>query len=174
MLGSFNIPCVDHLREGVDYRIVDWDFATQQPAAPAPSHTPGTPCEEGEKMVFGVCRKVKQGGTDKDWESGKDTKQETELRGAAEKAGSTAQTNKAFEAGGKKYGWAIKNGKPVVVEWGSVAGTKPKAGASAAAPSAPGGTAPAGGAAPASAGPTPGTPGRKQQTTLPRAGQVSA
>lgn len=120
MLGHYNIPSVDHLREGIDYRVVNWNFADAAPA-PVPSHIPGTPCPPGEKMVFGVCRKVKQDG---DWDSGNDTKQETELKGAAQKAGSEVKSNKAFESGGKKFGWAIKNGKPVIVEWGSVAGVK--------------------------------------------------
>jgi hypothetical protein len=33
-------------------------------------------------------------------------------------------TKKGFETGRKKYGWAIKGGKPVIVEWESVAGFK--------------------------------------------------
>ena len=57
-----NLPSVDHLVEGVDYRIVDWNFAD---AAPAPDA-----CPEGEKMVFGVCRKV-GGSGEKDFDSSK-------------------------------------------------------------------------------------------------------
>lgn len=125
MLGTFNIPSVDHLREGVDYRVVDWDFAAQQPS--------GQGCEEGEKMVFGVCRKLKSGTSrdEKDFDPTAKSKQEQSLEAEASKQGSTFQTNKAVTTGGKKYGWAMKGGKPVMVEWGSVAGTKPKAAAPA-------------------------------------------
>lgn len=121
MLGTFNIPSVDHLREGVDYRVVDWDFAAGQPP------TPGQGCDEGEKVVFGICRKVKSGSSaEKDFDSAKKSKQEEGIEAEATKQGSSFQTNKAVTAGGKKYGWAMKDGKPVMVAWGSVAGTKPK------------------------------------------------
>ena len=157
----------------MDYQILDWNFADQQPSMPAPKHTPGTPCPPGEKIVFGVCRKVKQ---DDDWDSGNDTKQETELKGAAQKEGSAFENNKAVTVDGKKYGWAMKGGKPVMVEWGSVAGEKkvgPKkpAAAPAAAPAsgATGGAAAAPGAgtpAPARAG----APAPAAAPAAPRAG----
>lgn len=122
MLGNFDIPSVDHLREGVDYRILDWNFAAQQPPQAS-----GEGCAEGEKMVFGVCRKLRSGSTsDKDFDSSKKSKQEEGLETEAGKQGSSFQNNKAVTAGGKKYGWAMKDNKPVLVEWGSVAGTKPK------------------------------------------------
>lgn len=120
MIGNFNIPSVDHLREGVDYRTVDWDFASQ---TPVPRPAPGHPCPEGTKMIWGLCRRVDKGGKP---EVGNDTDQERALKAQAEKEGSKFENNKAVSSGGKKYGWAMKNGKPVVVEWGSVAGTKPK------------------------------------------------
>jgi len=118
-----NFPTIDHLIEGVHYRIVEWDFASQQP-----SRTPGTPCPPGEKVVFGVCRKV-GGSGEKDFDSGKRTKQEESLekasgKGVKTKEEAVAANKKGFETGGKKYGWAIKGGKPVIVEWGSVAGAK--------------------------------------------------
>jgi hypothetical protein len=125
MNSNLNFPSIDHLIEGVHYTIVDWDFAQQ-----APSRTPGTPCPSGEKVVFGVCRKV-GGSREKDFDSGKKTAQEESLEKASGKAVKTkeeavAANKQGFQAGGKKYGWAIKGGKPVIVEWGSVAGTKPK------------------------------------------------
>lgn len=153
MLGDFNIPSVDHLREGIDYRVVDWDFATQAPAASGAAEgqrpTSGQGCQEGFKPVFGVCRKVKEGGGEKDWDTSQKSDQEKQLEGEAQKAGSDVKSNKAFESGGKKFGWAIKGGKPVIVAWGSVAGEKkvgakqtpatgsPAAGAPAAAPTTP-------------------------------------
>jgi hypothetical protein len=124
MIGSFNLPSVDHLREGIDYRVVEWDFAAS---------APGQGCGEGEKMVFGVCRKLRNAPArdDKDFDSSVKTKQEEELAKSAGKLPTTkeeavAANAKGFTAGGKKCGWAIKDGKPVMVEWGSVAGTKPK------------------------------------------------
>ena len=121
-----SLPCVDHLREGIDYVIVDWDFAQN-----TPSPTPGTPCKEGEKMVFGVCRKI-GGSGEKDFDSTKKTTQEEGLEKDAQTQGKKVTTKeeasaanaKGFTSGGKKFGWAIKGGKPVIVEWGSVAGAK--------------------------------------------------
>ena len=107
----FNFPCVDRLIEGVHYTIVDWNFAEG--------------CPEGEKMVFGACRKLKDGSTDdKDFDTSKKTKQEEEGEAEAKKQGSDDRSNKPFMVGNRKMGWAIKNGKPVMVEWGSVAGEK--------------------------------------------------
>jgi hypothetical protein len=42
----------------------------------------------------------------------------------AKKQGSDVKNNKMIKdvKSGKKLGWAIKDGKPVLVEWGSVAG----------------------------------------------------
>lgn len=130
MLGNFDIPSVDHLKEGIDYHVLDWNFASQQPS--------GQGCEEGEKMVFGVCRKLRSGlSAEKDFDSSKKSKQEEGLEAEAKKQGSSFQTNKAVTAGGKKYGWAMKDGKPVMISWGSVAGTKPKPKTAAPAPAAP-------------------------------------
>jgi hypothetical protein len=114
MIGDFSVPNVDHLTEGVHYHVVDWDFAA---------------CEPDEKMVYGICRKV--GGTgEKDFDTSKRSKQEEQLGNEAQKQGAGASTKeqasaankKAFTVEGKKFGWAIKGGKPVIVAWGSVAG----------------------------------------------------
>lgn len=112
MQSNFNFPSVDHLIEGVHYTIVDWDFAD------------GQGCGDGEKMVFGVCRKVGGGTGEKDFDSSKKTKQEEEGEVEAKKQGSDVKNNKPFMVGNRKMGWAVKNGKPVLVEWGSVAGEK--------------------------------------------------
>jgi hypothetical protein len=121
MLSNFNLPSVDHLVEGVHYRIIDWNFAEG--------------CPEGEKMVFGACRKPGQkADDDKDFDSSKKTKQEEEGEAEGKKQGSDVKSNKPFMVNGKKMGWAIKNGKPVMVEWGSVAGQKKVGAKPAAAP----------------------------------------
>jgi hypothetical protein len=83
-------------------------------------------CGNGEKMVFGVCRKVGAGTGEKDFDSSAKTKQEEEIEAAGAKAGSDEKSNKPFKdpKTGKLMGWAIKDGKRVAVEWGSVAGAK--------------------------------------------------
>jgi hypothetical protein len=83
-------------------------------------------CPEGEKMVFGVCRKVGAGTGEKDFDSSAKTKQEEEVEATGAKAGSDEKSNKPFKdpKTGRLMGWAIKDGKRVAVEWGSVAGKK--------------------------------------------------
>jgi hypothetical protein len=155
MNNPFNFPSVDHLVEGRDYRIVEWSFAQnapveqqkpeetvqpQQQGAPAPAPAPAVapapapaaqapaqtgPCKEGEKSVFGVCRKI--GGApkdEKDFDSNAKTDEEKAAEAEAKKQGSDVKNNKPVMVNGKKMGWAVKNGKPVMVEWGAVAGQK--------------------------------------------------
>jgi hypothetical protein len=78
-------------------------------------------------MIFGMCRKAKASPKDeKDFDSSKKTKGEEEGEAQAAKEGSNAKNNKMIKdiKTGKKLGWAIKDGKPVLVSWGSVAGEK--------------------------------------------------
>jgi hypothetical protein len=119
MPGFFNFPDVSNFREGVDYELVDWSFAQSV------NHTPGTPCPPGHKMTFGLCRKI--GGSGK-WDPSDETDEEKNLRSSAKTSGSSFENNKAIESGGQKYGWAKKDGKDVLVKWGSVAGVKNKDG----------------------------------------------
>ena len=83
-------------------------------------------CAAGEKVVFGVCRKVGQKTGEKDFDSSAKSKQETEIEEAGKKAGSDVKSNKPFidPKTGRKMGWAVKDGKPVAVPWGGVAGEK--------------------------------------------------
>lgn len=136
-MNTFNIPSVDHLIEGVHYTILDWNFAedteanilrqqrTNMPSSGGPS-TFNEECADGEKMIFGSCRKPGEKKGDKEFDSSKKTKQEEDLEGQAKKAGSEFKNNKIIKdvKSGKKFGWAMKNGKPVMVEYGSVAGVK--------------------------------------------------
>ena len=133
-MNTFNIPSVDHLIENVHYRVVDWNFAedteanllrgqnTNMPSRGTPS-TFAEECEKDERMIYGKCRKTKKDG---DWDSSKKTKGEEEGEAQAKKEGSEFKNNKMIKdvKSGKKLGWAMKNGKPVLVEWGSVAGEK--------------------------------------------------
>ncbi len=136
-MNLFNLPTVDHLVEGVHYRVLDWNFAEDTEANLLRNQNTNMPsrgmastfeeCPQGEKMVFGVCRKPGQKADDKkDFDSSKKTKQEEDLEGQAKKAGSEFKNNKMIKdvKSGKKLGWAMKDGKPVLVEWGSVAGEK--------------------------------------------------
>ena len=104
-MNKFNFPSIDHLIEGVHYTTIDWNFAEE--------------CAPGEKMTFGVCRKI-------DGSTQKAASQEELGQKEAKKQGSTFQNNKQITEGltKKKMGWAMKDGKPVLVEWGSVAGEK--------------------------------------------------
>lgn len=124
MLGNFNLPPVDHLREGIDYRIIEWDFADGAPATPPVPHTPGQPCPPGHKMVFGLCRRLKSGA--QDWNPQEDSDSERAGKLKAQAEGSSFENNKPVQIGDRKYGWAKKGGSPVLVEWGSVAGIKTK------------------------------------------------
>lgn len=93
-------------------------------------------CGPGEKMVFGVCRKVGGATEEEKPEVGPDGKpkekqkkqqkspMEEKLEKAAKAQGSDATNNKKVMIDGKAYGWAIQNGKPIMVAWGSVAGEK--------------------------------------------------
>ncbi len=84
-------------------------------------------------MVFGVCRKIGdtqeepkpegQGGAQQPKKQEKSA-QEEKLEKAAKAQGSTPDNNKKVVIDGKAYGWAIQNGKPIMVEWGAVAGIK--------------------------------------------------
>jgi len=155
-MNTFNIPSVDHLIEGVHYRLVDWSFAegrerdrglqTNMPSRGMSStFADGKECPEGEKMVFGVCRKPGEKQGDKEFDSSKKTKQEEELETEAKKQKSDVKNNKMIQdvKSGKKFGWAIKDGRPVLVRWGSVAGEakvgpkKPERGGGGGAPAAP-------------------------------------
>jgi hypothetical protein len=83
-------------------------------------------CASDEKVVFGVCRKVGQKTGEKDFDSSVKTKGEEEIEAAGKKAGSDVKSNKPFidPKTGRKMGWAVKDGKPVAVAWGAVAGEK--------------------------------------------------
>ena len=200
---TFNFPSVDHLVEGRDYRIVEWNFADgapvekqkpeenaqpdqqnpapaqnppsspqaapAQPQAAAPSAQPpaaaqaptqGGMCKPDEKMVFGVCRKAGgQAQGEKDFDPLAKTDQEKTLESEAKKQGSDVKNNKPVMVGNKKYGWAVIGGKPVLVEWGAVAGQKKVGPAQPKVKGASGGPKPLTGAA---------TPKPKQPAAAPK------
>ena len=116
----------------IHYRVIDWNFAEDSEANLLRNQKTNMPgrgmastfaeeCADDERMIFGKCRKTKKDG---DWDSSKKTKGEEESEAQAQKEGSNFKNNKMIQdvKSGKKLGWAMKGGKPVLVEWGSVAG----------------------------------------------------
>jgi len=96
-------------------------------------------CGPGEKMTFGVCRKVGEApaepkpeqpgaaqpaGQKQEQKEQPKSAMEEKLEKAAKSQGSDPTNNKKVMIDGKAYGWAIRGGKPIMVEWGSVAGVK--------------------------------------------------
>lgn len=95
-------------------------------------------CGPGEKMTFGVCRKVdgapeqpqaqaqapSQGSSQEKPKEKPKSAMEEKLEKAAKAQGSDVTNNKKVMIDGKAYGWAVLNGKPIMVEWGKVAGEK--------------------------------------------------
>jgi len=93
-------------------------------------------CGPGEKMTFGVCRKVdgapeqpqaqvpSQGSSQEKPKEKPKSAMEEKLEKAAKAQGSDVNNNKKVMIDGKAYGWAVLNGKPIMVEWGKVAGEK--------------------------------------------------
>jgi len=71
-------------------------------------------------MIWGLCRRVDSSGNQ---QVGEETDEERKLKQTASGQGSSVQNNKPVSVAGKKFGWAIKGGKPILVSWGSVAGT---------------------------------------------------
>ena len=71
-------------------------------------------CGPGERVVFGKCAKGDNMGNKQIDEAQK-----------KERASTKAPDNsKPVMVNGKRMGWAIQNGKKVLVDWGSVAGEK--------------------------------------------------
>ena len=115
---------ISYLEARVEREWSQFDFAD----APA--------CPEGQKMIFGICRNLEEDEKDKEGNpTGK--KKEAKLTPEEEKLMKTAKAqgsepvpgkNKKVVIDGKEYGWAIKGGKPMLVEWGTVAGIKDKSG----------------------------------------------
>ena len=102
----YSFPNIDHLIEGIHYELVDWDFAertmTQKDCAP------------GERVVFGRCAKGDNMG-DKDID-------EAQKKARAPGAPKVNNAKGPVMIKGRKMGWAIRDGKPVLVDWGSNAG----------------------------------------------------
>jgi len=112
MLSDFNLPSVDHLIEGYHYTEVSYDFANK--------------CARGtwaDSQNNGVC-------TDKNIllnrRRMKQPKSQNPMRTRKQKnptvQGSNFENNKKITTGDGDFGWAKRDGKPVLVKWGSVAG----------------------------------------------------
>jgi hypothetical protein len=107
MLSNFNLPSVDHLIEGYHYSEVEYDFAQR-----CHKGTWKDPNTGGcvDKQAILARRRSRQNG------QGMNQRPRNEP--------SNFQNNKKISTGHGDYGWAMKNGKPTLVKWGSVAGIK--------------------------------------------------
>ena len=71
-------------------------------------------CGPGERVVFGRCSKGDNMGNKKIDETQKKERQSDK----------PSDNSKPVMINGRKMGWAVRNGKKVLVDWGSVAGEK--------------------------------------------------
>lgn len=103
MLSNFNLPSVDHLIEGYHYTEVEYDFAQRCPKGQHKDYSNNGACTD--KNILQSRRKKR-------------------TRSAPEQTQSNFQNNRKISTGEGDFGWAKRNGKPVLVKWGSVAGIK--------------------------------------------------
>ena len=112
MLSDFNLPSVDHLIEGYHYTEVSYDFANKCPKGTWADPQANGTCTN--KDILLNRRKLKQ------------PKGQQPMRTRRQKnptvQGSNFENNKKITTGDGDFGWAKKDGKPVLVKWGSVAG----------------------------------------------------
>ena len=112
MLSDFNLPSVDHLIEGYHYTEVSYDFANKCPKGTWADPQANGTCTN--KDILLNRRKLKQ------------PKGQKPMRTRRQKnptvQGSNFENNKKITTGDGDFGWAKKDGKPVLVKWGSVAG----------------------------------------------------
>ena len=112
MLSDFNLPSVDHLIEGYHYTEVSYDFANK-----CARGTWADPQNNGvctNKDILQNRRRLKQPKTQKPMRTRKQKNPTVQ--------GSNFENNKKITTGDGDFGWAKKDGKPVLVKWGSVAG----------------------------------------------------
>jgi hypothetical protein len=112
MLSDFNLPSVDHLIEGYHYTEVSYDFANK-----CARGTWADPQNNGvctDKNILLNRRRMKQPKSQKPMRTRKQKNPTVQ--------GSNFENNKKITTGDGDFGWAKKDGKPVLVKWGSVAG----------------------------------------------------
>jgi Zn-finger nucleic acid-binding protein len=106
MLSNFNLPSVDHLIEGYHYTEVEYDFAQRCRKGTWKDTTTGA-CIDKHAMI-----------------ARRRNRQQSQSSQKPKNEASNFQNNKKISTGHGDYGWAMKNGKPTLVKWGSVAGIK--------------------------------------------------
>ena len=112
MLSDFNLPSVDHLIEGYHYTEVSYDFANK-----CARGTWADPQNNGvctDKNILLNRRRMKQPKSQKPMRTRKQKNPTVQ--------GSNFENNKKITTGDGDFGWAKRDGKPVLVKWGSVAG----------------------------------------------------
>jgi len=113
MLSDFNLPSVDHLIEGYHYTEVSYDFANRCPKGTWADQQNNGICTN--KDILLNRRKLRN-----------QKRSQQPMRTPRKKnptvQGSNFENNKKITTGDGDFGWAKKDGKPVLVKWGSVAG----------------------------------------------------
>jgi Zn-finger nucleic acid-binding protein len=107
MLSNFNLPSVDHLIEGLHYSEVEYDFAQRCHKGTWRDRKSGACVDKNAILSRRRQHQNNQGS-----------------RQTSRSESSNFQNNKKISTGHGDYGWAMKNGKPTLVKWGSVAGIK--------------------------------------------------
>jgi hypothetical protein len=114
MLSNFNLPSVDHLIEGLHYTEVSYDFANKCPKGTWADQQNNGACTN--KDLLRNRRKLKQ-------PKGQGQKpMRTRRQKNPTVQGSNFENNKKITTPDGEFGWAMKNGAPTIVKWGSVAG----------------------------------------------------
>lgn len=120
MFGSFNVPEIDHLTEGVDYEVLDWSYAAPSPLPGQPDPSTGRVCPDGYKMVFGKCRKLKVAAA---------PQPPPAVTSAPAPAAPQSPPTGSYRndtpqrINGANYGWAKKGSSLVLVSWKDVEGS---------------------------------------------------
>jgi len=103
MLSNFNLPSVDNLIEGYHYTEVEYDFAQRCPKGMHKDYKNNGACTDKNSLA-----------------SRRRSKNQTSSKNQL----SNFENNRKISTGEGDFGWAKKDGKPVLVKWGSVAGMK--------------------------------------------------
>jgi len=113
MISDFNLPSVDHLIEGYHYTEVVYDFVGKCPRGTWADQQNNGICTN--KDILLNRRKLRA-----------QKRSQQPMRTPRKKnptvQGSNFENNKKITTGDGDFGWAKKDGKPVLVKWGSVAG----------------------------------------------------
>jgi hypothetical protein len=133
MQGSFNIPSVDHLVEGRDYRVVDWSFADgapveqQKPEETVQPNQQNAPVPQTQAQPAPPQNQAPSAAPAQPQQTGPCKPDEKSVFGVCRKVGGAPRDDKDFDPGSKtdeeknleaeakKQGSDVKNNKPVLM-----------------------------------------------------------